>query len=50
CVRGKQVCEPYPKKSETVIGEINNLVVVNTWGEAPIQGLEGEQYFWVFTD
>ncbi|CDO78192.1 hypothetical protein BN946_scf184635.g2 [Trametes cinnabarina] len=50
CVRGKQTTVPYPKQSETIVEEIGDLAVMDTWGEASTQGLKGERYFWAFTD
>ncbi|KAI9066134.1 hypothetical protein FKP32DRAFT_1539387, partial [Trametes sanguinea] len=50
CVRGKQTVAPYPKRSETVVEGIGDLVVMDTWGPAPTQGIKGERYFWAFTD
>ncbi|KAJ8481821.1 hypothetical protein ONZ51_g5747 [Trametes cubensis] len=50
CVRGKQTVAPYPKRSETVVEEIGDLVVMDTWGPASTQGVRGERYFWAFTD
>ncbi|KAL1944894.1 hypothetical protein VTO73DRAFT_2514, partial [Trametes versicolor] len=50
CVQGKQTKASYPKESGTVIEAIGDLVVMDTWGDAPTQGLSGERYFWGFTD
>lgn len=50
CVQGKQTKASYPKESGTVIEAIGDLVVMDTWGDAPTQGLSGERYFWAFTD
>ncbi len=50
CVWGKQTIVPFPKKSESEVGAIGDLTVMDLWGKASVMGIQGEKYFSTFTD
>ena len=49
CIQAKQTVSPYPKESGTIYKEVGSLVVMDVWGPAQIQSLQGSKYFVSFT-
>ncbi len=45
CIQGKQTIAPFPKKSESEVGAIGDLMVMDLWGKAAVMGIRGEKYF-----